>query len=56
MARQRRSGPHVRNVRENRGQTDHTVGVTQFDGAIFNDDGRAFLDKAVGLTRYAGVA
>jgi hypothetical protein len=25
---------------------DHTVGVTQFDGAIFNDDGRAFLDKA----------
>jgi hypothetical protein len=25
---------------------DHTVGVTQFDGAVFNNDGRGFLDKA----------
>jgi hypothetical protein len=28
------------------GRADHTVSVTEFDGAVFNADGKPFLDKA----------
>ena len=27
-------------------QADHTVSVTEYDGAVFNADGKSFLDKA----------
>jgi hypothetical protein len=27
-------------------RADHTVSVTEFDGAVFNADGKLFLDKA----------